>query len=70
MSIKRYLGDGVYYDYDGFSVTLTAEDGISVHDRVVLEPSVLKALIQALCSDLGTDKVLDLMPARMFRGEL
>lgn len=40
---KEYLGDGAYVDYDGFSVILTTEDGISVQNRVVMEPNVVEA---------------------------
>jgi hypothetical protein len=40
---KAYLGDGVYADFDGFAVVLTTEDGISVQNRIVLEPEVIAA---------------------------
>ena len=38
----RYLGDGVYADFDGYHITLAAND----HRNVViyLEPSVMSAL--------------------------
>lgn len=42
--LASYLGDGVYADYDGFYVVLTTEDGISVMNRICLEPEVLAAL--------------------------
>ena len=38
--MKRYLGDGVYVDYDGYSLVLTASDGL-----IVLEPDVFQALL-------------------------
>lgn len=39
-----YIGDGVYVDIDEYGdVILTTEDGISVQNRVVLEPAVLGA---------------------------
>lgn len=41
---KTYLGDGVYVGFDGFSMVLTAENGISATDRIVLEPEVYAAL--------------------------
>ena len=41
--VKEYLGDGAYVEFDGFGIVLTTEDGISTTNRVVLEPSVLKA---------------------------
>lgn len=42
--LASYLGDGVYADFDGFSIILTTEDGISITNRIVLEPEVLAAL--------------------------
>ena len=41
---KTYLGDGVYVEFDGFSLTLTAENGIEATDTIVLEPEVYMAL--------------------------
>lgn len=41
---KRYVGDGVYADFDGFSIVLTTEDGIRATNRIVLEPEVWTAL--------------------------
>ena len=41
---KEYLGDGLYVDYDGYQLVLTAEDGISITNRVFLEPQVWEAL--------------------------
>ena len=46
MNSKRYIGDGVYVDFDGFSLWLTTEDGISVTNRICLEPQVYAALTQ------------------------
>ncbi len=40
--LASYLGDGVYADFDGFAVVLTTEDGVSVTNRIVLEPEVLR----------------------------
>lgn len=43
---KRYLGDGAYVDLDSFGgVVLTAEDGISATDTIVLEPEVISAFV-------------------------
>lgn len=42
---KRYLGDGVYADFDGFAIVLTTENGISVQHRIELEPEVCAALL-------------------------
>lgn len=42
---KDYLGDGVYADYDGYQIALTAEDGTQVtNGPIFLEPAVLVAL--------------------------
>lgn len=43
---KRYLGDGAYVDFDGFALVLTAENGVSATDRIVLEPAVWDALVE------------------------
>ena len=43
---KRYLGDGAYVEYDGFAFVLTAENGIEVTHRIVLEPDVYVALLR------------------------
>jgi hypothetical protein len=42
---KRYIGDGAYVEFDGFSLVLTAEDGIYITDRIVLEPEVFQSLL-------------------------
>lgn len=41
---KKYLGDGVYVDFDGWNLVLTAENGVTATDRIVLEPEVIDAL--------------------------
>jgi len=43
---KTYLGDGCYVSFDGFSLWLTTEDGISVQNTVCLEPQVYRALLR------------------------
>lgn len=43
---KDYLGDGVYVDFDGFALVLTAENGLSVQETIVLEPEVYAALLR------------------------
>lgn len=43
---KRYIGDGVYADFDGYGIVLTTEDGISVTNRIVVEPEVYDSLMQ------------------------
>lgn len=44
---KRYLGDGVYIQWDGNHFVLTSEDGTPhILDTIYLEPEVMVALIQ------------------------
>ena len=45
---KVYLGDGAYAAFDGFSIWLTAENGIQVTDCICLEPEVWNALVRAV----------------------
>ena len=42
---RKYLGDGVYVDFDGYQVALSTDNGIDVA-IIYLEPEVLAALIQ------------------------
>ena len=37
---KLYIGDGVYVAFDGYGLTLTTENGISVTNTIYLEPNV------------------------------
>jgi hypothetical protein len=51
--VKRYLGDGVYADFDGHFLILTTEDGRSTTNTIYLEPEVLTsfyAYVQELLS--------------------
>jgi hypothetical protein len=41
---KDYLGDGVYVDFDGFSLVLTTENGVETTNTMILEPQVYEAL--------------------------
>lgn len=40
----RYLGDGVYAEFDGFAIILKANDFHRPTDTIMLEPAVLTAL--------------------------
>lgn len=44
MTTKKYIGDGVYADYDGFAIILTTENGVSITNTIVLEPREWNAL--------------------------
>jgi hypothetical protein len=54
-NMKRYLGDGVYAEWDGFRLTLTVENGYEVLQSIVVDPDVYIALL-----DFG--KVVGLTP--------
>lgn len=43
---KVYLGDGVYLTVLDYGVLLTTENGISVTNKIVLEPDVYMAFVQ------------------------
>lgn len=42
---KVYLGDGVYVTFDGWSIVLTTENGVSITNTIFLEPEVIDALL-------------------------
>jgi len=46
--MKRYLGDSVYCEFDGFAIILTTENGYDddPRNRIVLEPEVYTALLE------------------------
>jgi hypothetical protein len=48
MTVKEYLGDGVYADMDSGMLKLTTEDGISTTNVIYLEPEVVLALLEYL----------------------
>ncbi len=41
---KEYMGDSVYAEFDGYSVTLTTENGCGPSNTICLEPVVLDAI--------------------------
>lgn len=45
-SNKAYIGDGVYVAFDGYSLILTAEDGVRATNTIYLEPVVMDSLIE------------------------
>jgi hypothetical protein len=42
---KRYLGDGVYVQFDGWMIRLTTEDGAEVTNVICMENEVLSAFL-------------------------
>ena len=53
--MKRYLGDAVYYENRGSGgyaeIVLTTENGYRATNTIVLDPSVIAALLKALGDD-------------------
>lgn len=41
---KRYIGDSVYADFDGYHIVLTTENGHGPSNTIALEPEVVRAL--------------------------
>lgn len=44
LPLGTYLGDGCYVAHDGYALVLATTDGVTVTNRVVLEPEVYSAL--------------------------
>jgi hypothetical protein len=44
--MKTYLGDGVYASFDGYTINLTTENGISVTNSIYMEPEVMGAFFK------------------------
>lgn len=43
---KRYLGDGVYVEHDGYQLWLTTSNGICDTNKIALDDEVLQALLE------------------------
>jgi len=41
---RSYLGDGVYASFDGYHIVLETINGMSVTNRILLEPGVYASL--------------------------
>lgn len=50
--MKRYLGDAVYFEFDGFNVILTTEDGIRATNTIVMEPEVVSEFMRTVAKIL------------------
>lgn len=46
MSEKRYLGDAVYVEYDGYFLRLTTSNGIRTTNEILLERHTFVELIE------------------------
>ena len=42
---QQYLGDAVYADWDGYHIIITTSDGVYDTNRILLDPQVMKQLI-------------------------
>ncbi len=49
---KHYIGDSVYYQFDGFGIVLTTENGFGPSNEIYMEPEVLYRLIDRAVEDL------------------
>lgn len=47
---KRYLGDGVYAEYDGYYLWLTTSNGIYDTNKIALDNDVLHAFLKYIDS--------------------
>lgn len=55
MENPRYLGDGLYAEYDGYQILLKANDHIHPTDTVAVDRSVYEAL-NRFATELGWDE--------------
>jgi len=44
MEMKRYLGDSVYAEFDGYAIVLTTDNGEGASNTIVLEPNTYESL--------------------------
>jgi hypothetical protein len=45
MNWKRYIGDGVYADFDGYHIVLATDRAEGGQHKIYLEPAVFHALV-------------------------
>lgn len=43
---KVYLGDGVYAGHDGYQIWLYTDNGMSITNKIALDPSVLAVFLE------------------------
>jgi hypothetical protein len=48
----RYIGDGVYASFDGYSIWIWTDNGVEQSQQIALEPSVL-AHLNKFAKDCG-----------------
>ncbi len=49
----KYIGDGVYVEYDGFYIVLKAGDSLHPDDIIYLEDNVARELINYIYETFG-----------------
>lgn len=58
MSNKTYLGDGLYVNFDGYQLMVSAENGVVATDTVYMEPNVLVALLRFAGQHFNTEPLI------------
>jgi hypothetical protein len=43
---KRYLGDGVYVEFDGYHIVLTTGSGVTATNKIYMETEVFQKLVE------------------------
>lgn len=61
--LKRYLGDGVYADFDGYALVLTTENGIDAQNTIVIEASVMESLLRYAATIWKPDALMQTIAA-------
>lgn len=59
---KDYIGDGVYIRHDGYDTILTAENGVEVLHRIVLDPEVFSSMLRFIERVNGAHKPKEQLP--------
>jgi hypothetical protein len=44
--VAKYIGDGVYVEFDGFFIRIYTSDGFEVTNQILLEPEVVANLLE------------------------
>ena len=62
VSMKSDLGDGVYANFDGYSLKLSTENGYEETNAIFLEPEVLAELFRYVAKIRGEQSLEDATP--------
>lgn len=55
---KTYLGDSVYFEFDGYNVELYTNNGRGPENSIILEPETLVALLKKVTSNEFLSKLM------------